>query len=673
MKEILQISISTTILLFVSLIFCRSLSAQSLAQDSLVNRFETVNSDLERYKIALQLARSLDFYQKEQSIKYYKEALKYGSNQRESAEIMDTIGFYNWQLGNLEEAIKFYSESEIIFNALKDSLWLGRIYNSIGVCHWQSGKGNDALQFYQKAVKIRKAISDNNGTSRVLNNIGIVYMNWGLSEEAMKFYKEALNYAQIGKDNYVIAFTYSNLGGYYENIKNYDSALVNYNIGYQILVRKNEINKLNSYFSEFFGDVYSATGKQDSALFYYRKSLAYANRINNKNRLSIAEYNMAKTFFGINQTDSAKRYANSSYKQSLEKNYQALQKDNLLLLSKISEKENNIQSAYSFLRLASDIKDSLINSEEIAKFSEMQKRYVSEQAEKENQLLRKDLQIQELTIERNNNVRYILITSIILFLIIIFVIIRSRSSLKKLNRKLKESEKELRIANINKDKFFAIIAHDLRGPFNGLLGMSNLLSEKFYEFPDTIKKEMVESLRYSSTKVFALLESLLQWARIQSGKMEYDFEEFNLCEKCKEVTELLQPIAQAKNIHLRNEVNLNTIVWADINAIETILRNLITNAIKFTNEGGTVSIEAKIDQGVVFVSVTDTGIGITENIRNNLFRIDISTSTSGTNNESGTGLGLILCKEMIEKHNGTITIDSEPGKGSKFTFSLPVK
>ncbi len=182
---------------------------------------------------------------------------------------------------------------------------------------------------------------------------------------------------------------------------------------------------------------------------------------------------------------------------------------------------------------------------------------------------------------------------------------------------------------------------------------------------------MVHLLRNSSTKVYELLEGLLEWAQTQTGLMEYKFESLDIYDKSIKIIDLLRTNAQNKNISLDNSVKENTVVFADEKATETVLRNLVANAIKFTKSGGEIKIETEERNDAILVSVTDNGIGMSEENRNKLFKIEVHHTTVGTSNETGTGVGLILCKELIEKHGGKIWVESELGKGSKFTFTLP--
>jgi two-component system sensor histidine kinase/response regulator len=245
-------------------------------------------------------------------------------------------------------------------------------------------------------------------------------------------------------------------------------------------------------------------------------------------------------------------------------------------------------------------------------------------------------------------------------------------TLRKLaEQALAENEIRLRELNATKDKFFSIIAHDLKSPFNGILGFSNILvgqvEEKNYEGIE----EYAQIIQNSSQRAMALLMNLLDWSRSQTGRMEFSPEHIEMLALINEITELLSDSAQQKTIQISRKLPRNVLAFADKDMVCTILRNLISNAIKFTHPGGQVVISAELKPDEILFSVADTGIGIKEEAIGKLFRIEANSSTKGTNNESGTGLGLILCKEFVEKHGGRIWVESEVGKGSTFCFTIP--
>jgi signal transduction histidine kinase len=244
---------------------------------------------------------------------------------------------------------------------------------------------------------------------------------------------------------------------------------------------------------------------------------------------------------------------------------------------------------------------------------------------------------------------------------------------KRAEQSLKENEKQLRELNSTKDKFFSIIAHDLKSPFNSLLGFTDLFLENYDSFDDEERKLIIESLNNSSKKTYLLLENLLTWSCSQTGSIEFSPEEIQIKTLIHEVISLSQPAAENKSIGLFDKTDADIFVYADKNMLQTVFRNLITNAIKFTRKEGIVIISANKPnkQGFVEISVSDTGIGIPDTIIDDLFLIDKNISTPGTEKEQGTGLGLILCKEFVEKQGGEISVESEIGKGSKIIFTLP--
>ncbi len=240
------------------------------------------------------------------------------------------------------------------------------------------------------------------------------------------------------------------------------------------------------------------------------------------------------------------------------------------------------------------------------------------------------------------------------------------------NKKLEEYRNELEQVIRSKDKFFSIIAHDLRGPFSGFIGLTSMLMEDFEELGKEDIVQISGSLNSSAKHLYELLENLLDWSRSQMGKMDYNPINTDLYQNVTKVFSLLEAKSKEKNISLETSITINTYAYADNNMLNTILRNLISNAIKFTYSGGKISIDSVASDDFVKVSVADTGTGMTEDAMEKIFRIDTKYTTPGTNEEKGTGLGLILCKELVEKQGGEISVSSELDKGTIFTFTLPV-
>jgi len=249
--------------------------------------------------------------------------------------------------------------------------------------------------------------------------------------------------------------------------------------------------------------------------------------------------------------------------------------------------------------------------------------------------------------------------------------IASAISKKMDEEELKRNSEELHELNKSKDKFFSIIAHDLRSPFYGLLGLTNILKSKYEELPPDETRAYLDELYSSTSNLYTLIENLLEWSRIQSGIMTFQPEEIDLKEHIEEVISVLHQTAQLKSISIESCIDNSFMIYGDRAMIRSLIQNLISNAIKFTHKGGNINISCnKINNEKVEVKVKDTGVGMSENKISKLFRIDENISSPGTNKEKGTGLGLLLCKEIVEKHGSSINVTSEIGKGTRFSFAL---
>lgn len=249
--------------------------------------------------------------------------------------------------------------------------------------------------------------------------------------------------------------------------------------------------------------------------------------------------------------------------------------------------------------------------------------------------------------------------------------IRDITERKRVEKALKDSESRLIELNSTKDKFFSIIAHDLKGPFNSILGFSELLTERIREndYEEIEKYAMI--IQNSAKRAMELIMNLMEWSRSQTGRMEFNPENMDFVGLIKTISQLLNDTAQQKSITLYTETPEHVMVFADKAMMGTVMRNIISNAIKFTNPGGEIIISVEHKRNKLLVAVADNGVGIKAEAMDKLFVIEKSYSTVGTHNEKGTGLGLILCKEFVERHGGEIWVESEVGTGSTFYFTIP--
>jgi signal transduction histidine kinase len=242
----------------------------------------------------------------------------------------------------------------------------------------------------------------------------------------------------------------------------------------------------------------------------------------------------------------------------------------------------------------------------------------------------------------------------------------SKREIEEVNRQLSES-------NVTKDRFISIIGHDLRNPFHSMMGFSHLLDHEYDDFTTEEKKKFIGIINQGLHNTYNLLDNLLKWAASQRGTLSFEPQKINIFQLADSACKLLKPAANDKSITVFNAIPDTLYAYGDANMISTIFGNLISNAVKFTPKEGEVRIEAdtKPANGYIIISVKDNGLGMSEEVVSSLFDFGENFSTPGTQNEAGTGLGLVLCKEFVEKHNGKIWVESIEEKGSAFYFTIP--
>ncbi len=271
------------------------------------------------------------------------------------------------------------------------------------------------------------------------------------------------------------------------------------------------------------------------------------------------------------------------------------------------------------------------------------------------------------------NIGIIILIALILLTIVMIWVWLLRKQIKKKTKNINRKNQELQKLNTEKDKFLSLIAHDLRSPFNSIIGFSDLLANQVNNIDSTKIAEYSNIIRNSSNRAMDLLTNLMEWSRSQTGRMNFNPKYFEINDAIKKTVYLFSDIAAQKSISIDLELLPGKTVYADKEMVSTILRNLFSNAIKFTPKGGNIKVFSRVKQNKVVISIQDTGVGLSQSAIEHLFNMGSNSSTPGTHKEQGTGLGLILCKEFIEKHKESIWVESEPDKGAVFYFTLPYR
>ncbi|MCB8964333.1 MAG: tetratricopeptide repeat-containing sensor histidine kinase [Bacteroidales bacterium] len=588
-----------------------------------------------------------DLKRNSESIEMLKQAAEISntiSDYKLEAEMYQQIAYHYRLLHDLNRAIEYSLKAMNIKINHKIYDDIANNYSFIGSLHRDLKNFDLAEDYYLKAYEIWLKENDDPGLSEAYNNLGIIYEEKNDYQKALEYLSKSLDLSKKLNDSLGIATTYNNIGLIYTRIEQIDYGI---NAYIKSLNISNKINEISSYL----------------------------NTCNN----------IAKAYLKKNDLAQSEKYVNTVINKIKEVDDLTIIQETYEILSEVNGRKGNYKKAYEYKKIQLAYNDSLYNQQQIRNIIEMQTRFESEAKEREIQILKKDSDIKQLEYDRQKFFqRILLIISVLLFILIIsavtsFVIIRRSNKLlaqknaefEDANIKLLESEKSLKELNATKDKLFSIIAHDLRNPFNALMGFSDLLERNYSLLSEEERLEYIGVISDSTQNLYKLLDNLLQWTRAQTGAITYTPENFKLRNLVVQETEILIPSSEKKKINLSISIDENTTVLADKNSIATVIRNLVSNAIKFTPSNGKIEIGAHRTDKSILVSVTDTGVGINSEDLEKIFMVDSSFTTKGTANETGTGLGLLLCKEFVEKNNGKIWVDSTKGKGSTFYFTLP--
>ena len=612
---------------------------------------------------------------------YAKEACKFAMKQNQipqQGKSLYYLGETYYYSRDYSGAIPHYESAISIFEALKDSFNLTNCYNSIGLCYHLLFQGDKSIEYFIKAL--RTCENDKEYTAKIISNIAMAHVKMSNYNEAITNYRKALEINKYIKDSTSIAINYNGLGNSFNDMNKPDSAIVNFRKAYN-LFKKLKNNGYQAIALTNIANIYpNYPDSLDKAIdFYNQASLKFKELGWNQYEAEIMQG------IGIVYTSKGKyKEALNSFDKSLKITDEFhrglfLKKTNFEKMSEAYKFMGDFKSALKYHELFMAYNDSMVQKEKYEQIVNLEKKYETEKKEKEIVKLQAKQEITDVQLEKNKQLKLLgFITASLLLVFMLFVLIRYidkiklNKTLEEKNRQIEQSENELRLLNASKNKFFSIIAHDLKNPFHTVMGFSYLLSKDSERFSEDERKKFADDIYNSTNRIYRLLENLLEWSKSQTGRLKFEPRQIRFQQVLDNSVNVLLPVANQKEISIEFEYNKEQNLYADPIMLETILRNLINNAIKFTPENGQITISAKQTGDQVNVCVKDSGVGISENDIQNLFKIDSTVKRKGTNNEDGSGIGLILCKEFVEKNNGKIWVKSTPGNGSSFFFTIPV-
>jgi len=703
-------------------IFFALLTVSFTAQSSTVkdSLFRTMNKQKgkEKQKTTVQYIRRLipEEMDSARMLLIQNEALQLDQDLLLRADYLNTWGLYYWFSNEADSAITYLSKTAQL--PVQEKLYdkLAEAYNNLGVLYSRGIQIDSSLKYLQKALELdqlrdnKKGIAktsydlgriyrgqskyliayeyqlkalelmrQQNDTLRLLSTLvalGVLSSELNKGEEALNYYTEVEHLADVYTGNYNKAVLYNNITAYYMD-KNRDFEKAKY-YALKGLAEAEDDLQAKAYLYSNLGSTLRNLGQEDSAKYYLRKAIDLAVSHGYDNSL-VGSYSIYGNLFREQgNIDSADYYLNKALNVSEQLGSRYWKQMILSGLASLDSLKGDYQSAYKRLQHSAFLKDSIFNEESDSRIGELKVIYEIKEKDAKLASLAAQNKLNKEIISTQNQVIYITVIAVLLFLGIILVLRRSRAKIleksKEITRQkedIQQKNKSLQELNQTKDKFISIISHDLRGPFNSLIGLLEIFIDEYQSITDEERLTMIKSMHKSSTNTYNLLVNLLDWSRAQKGKIENNPQAFDCHQVVNQVFELLASRAERKNHQLINDLPVSATTYADPNLVSSVLINLVNNGIKFTPAGGTIRVHMHKHEDACHICVDDNGIGIPKEKQAELFRIDSSFHNPGTENESGTGLGLVLVKEFVDLIGGEIKVSSLPEKGTRFCFTIP--
>jgi signal transduction histidine kinase len=670
---------------FHSLIIIQLLSLTVLCQNNsnkdlleLINKTTNNDSLIIGYNQLAWNNRNISPYK---SIEFAQKAIDLANQNNINKYLSTSLNFLGVAYRNIQlndNAVECFKQALQQSKKMKDTVQIAYSFNNIGGMYRIQSKYLNAIENILIAYNIFEKKKDSLGLSYCSTNLGSLYQYQADFENALYYFRKAEVIREKYNDLNGLASVWSSIGDVYNERQMVDSALIYYKKVESIYPKVKSCFQ-NAALLGALGRLFYQTGDYNKALQYVDKSLVVGFSIDEKDQIVRSYSTLGKIYTRQNKFAKAEKYLFLALDMAMKINLDARLLECYRSISDLFYSMGNFKDALHYEQKYISLYEKVLKQEKTQKITQLTTRFQLSQKENENKLLRQSNEYQLLEIKRRNEWLVFLVVIILLILLFLFVLYRLyrlkvRANLKISEQKaeLQKVNEELTESNLTLEKFFSIIAHDLNNPFSTLIGFSSFLMDDFDDFSDKEKKEMVEHIHKVAKNSQVLLQNLLNWSRSQTGKLKVNKVKFLLNEAINEEMPLLKSIAINKEVEILLNVEPNPEVFADKDMIKTTIRNLVTNAIKYSYRKGTIEIKTACENNAAKISIMDKGIGMDNGIVSNLFKMDNSTVKKGTDKEIGSGLGLLLCKEFVEINNGTITVESKINEGSIFSFTLPV-
>lgn len=579
------------------------------------------------------------------------------------------IGGYYSDKGKTDQAISYYKKAYNLSKEHDNKILIVTTLNELAKEYGYKGDYKQSIKKFLETLELAEEFNFKKLLSIANENVAHLYLEQNDFEHAMVFFKKskAIN-EEIGNPVY-LAETMSNLASTYAELNELDYAMFNINSSIPIFEKRKILDWL-AYCYEIKGKIYLKKEKNTWALYWYKQSeLLHEKLDDDRGKIDLLN-GMTKAYMNLKKDSIAEAYALKAFELSNKMGLRSGIKDCSFHLFKINKNKKDFETSLWYHEIYQETTESL-NVAVNEKALNLLKAEMEYSQEKQQLIIENDK-----ALAKQKVYIYVFVILIIIFGIILIIIHRNEQAQKKLNLELRskksaleEKQAYLNELNQTKNKLFSIIGHDLRGPIGAFQGLLKLFKEgemtkdEFLNFMPKLKVD-IDTISFT-------LNNLLSWGQSQMNGSITRPSVTQLDCIVEENMALLSEIAESKSITLINKVEANCKIWSDPDQVDIIIRNLLSNALKFTPNEGQIIIGATLKHKTCEIFVKDNGTGMSEETMVKIFQKDSNHTTYGTNDEKGTGLGLSLCKEMVEKNNGTIWVNSQLGKGSSFYFTIP--
>lgn len=666
--------------IFILFILCNLTYSQTLQIDSLKNTFKNNKiADSIRFESGLDAFMVL-FRQNIDSARVFgNQVLKFSQERNKKqweATVIRFIGNSYAVQGNFQESLKFFYKSHDILKELSNKKEMAVTFNNIGTSYYELGDFTKALDNLLKGLKLSEELKDTINLARVTNNLGNVFNRQKNNDKALEYYTYSLELKMKIGDKRALANAYNNLGLAYGNLRNFDWALESFTKSEELGQEVNDMRLVSRAYTNM-GELYHTNGKFQEALNYLNKSIQIKNEIGDREGLMNAYLHRgAGVYLNLGDYLLAKNDCEKTLELSREMGVLIAEKESCECLSTVWEKLGNHTKSLDYFKQSITAKDSLFNNEKTQQITRQEMEYQFERQQLadsiafNNEKAEQELRFSENLSKQRNKVNLVIFGTIGL-LIIGGIYWRSRQKSIKLKQE-REVINKLKQVDQLKDQFLANTSHELRTPLNGIIGLSESLKDGAAGKLSPKAIDNLDMIVNSGKRLSNLVNDILDFSKLKNKDLVLSFQPVDLYSITNLVLKVSGTLAKGKSLKLINSIPKDIpLVRADENRLQQILYNLIGNSIKFT-EKGEVTVNAEELNNMLSISVTDTGIGIPKEKFADIFKSFEQVDSSTEREYGGTGLGLSVTKQLVELHGGTIMVNSKVGKGSTFTFTLPI-